>query len=93
MKVIVLPLLLAKSYGRPRKRKYCWKGRRVTDEAKQLGHTKLVGTGRAKHETQRTILLTTMRYQVSLPTDRGTSFCTLVHNSLIEEAFVAIGFD
>jgi hypothetical protein len=63
------------------------------DEAKQLGHTKLVGTGRAKHETQRTILLTTMRYQVSLPTDCGTSFCTLVHNSLIEEAFVAIGFD
>jgi len=50
---MVLPLLLAKSYGRPRKRKYCWKGRRVADEAKQLGHTKLVGTGRAKHETQK----------------------------------------
>jgi hypothetical protein len=80
-------LLLAKSYGRLRKRKYCWKGR------KELEYTKSVEIRQAKHETQGTILLTTVRYQVSLPTDRGTSFCTLVHNSLIEEAFVAIRFD
>ena len=76
---MVLLLLLAKGYG--------------CDEAKQLEYTKSVEARQAKHETQRTILLTTMRYQVSLPTDRGTSFCTLVHNSLIEEAFVAIRFD
>jgi RNase P subunit RPR2 len=66
---------------------YCWKCR------EELEYTKSVEIREAKHETQRTILLTTMRYQVSLPTDRGTSFCTLVHNSLIEEAFVAIRFD
>jgi hypothetical protein len=61
--------------------------------ARNWSITKSVEIRQAKHETQRTILLTTMRYQVSLPTDRGTSFCTLVHNSLIEEAFVAIRFD
>jgi hypothetical protein len=44
---MVLILLLAKSYGRPRKRKYCWKGR------KELEYTKSVEIRQAKHEAQK----------------------------------------
>src|SRR5271170_7059560 len=89
-----LLLLLAKSYGRLRKRKYCWKGRHETVmKPSSWSIPNRSRPDRQKYETQRPILLTTMRYQVSLPTDRGTSFCTLVHNSLSEEVFVAIRFD
>src|SRR3954454_7877849 len=83
-------LVLAKSYGRLEEKILLERSTCDCDEVKQLEHTKPVETRQAKHKDQRKILLTTIRYQVSLPTDRGTSFCTLEHNSLIEEAFAAI---
>ena len=64
-----------------RKTHISWKSKSHHSEANQDDR---------KRDISKIMIPTMMRYQESLPTDWGTSFCTLVHNPLIVGPSVAI---